>query len=213
LSFDQEDLSYEVDPKVRDTSARDFAWLDQLWRRSLVIHGAQRNIAKLFSLGLRLPKFLEAYPEAHVLYMARDPLSVIPSSMSLVIGVVDKAFGFWAKPEAERKLWLDRMYNAWVMLLKRFHEDWTSGAIDQRRVFVVRYDQMMVNFDGTMDAMCKFLGHEMTPDLATRIKKVADKQRAYKSEHKYDLAKYGLTEEQIRKDCKFFYDTFLPPLN
>jgi omega-hydroxy-beta-dihydromenaquinone-9 sulfotransferase len=212
LSFDEQDLIHTVDPKVRDTSERDFAWLDQLWRRSLIVHGADRNIAKLFSLAPRLPQFLKHFPEAQVLYMARDPLSVIPSSMSLVIGVVDKAFGFWSKPEAVRQQWLDRIYKAWVMLFRRFHDDWTSGAIDHKRVFIVRYDQMMSNFDGTMEDMCRFLEHEMTPDLRAKIKKIADKQRAYKSEHKYDLAKYGLTEEQIRKDCKFFYDTFLPPL-
>ena len=45
------------DPRVRDTSARDFAWLDALWRRSLVLHTqADRNIAKLFSLSVRLPR-------------------------------------------------------------------------------------------------------------------------------------------------------------
>jgi hypothetical protein len=98
------------------------------------------------------------------------------------------------------------------MLFQRFHDDWTSGAIDKSRVFIVRYDQMMSNFDGTMEHMCKFLGREMTPDLRGRIKKIADKQRSYKSEHRYNLEKYGLTEERIRKDCAFFYDTFLPPL-
>lgn len=213
LSFDKDDLRSEVDPKVRDTSTRDFEWLDKLWRRSLVLHGGDRNVAKLFSLAPRLPRFLEHFPEAQVLYMARDPLSVIPSSMSLVIGVLDNAFGFWAKPEAVRKQWLDRMYQAWIMLFRRFHDDWVSGAIDRKRVFIVRYDQMMSNFDGTMDEMCRFLGREMTPDLQARIKKVADKQRAYKSEHRYDLAKYGLTEEQVRRDCAFFYETFLPPLS
>jgi hypothetical protein len=144
--------------------------------------------------------------------MARDPLSVIPSSMSLVVGVVDQAFGFWSKPEAVRQQWLDRLYRAWILLLQRFHDDWTSGAIDQQRVFIVRYDQMMSNFDDTMERMCRFLEHDMTPELRAQVKSIADTQRAYKSEHQYDLAKYGLTEEQIRKDCKFFYDTFLPPL-
>ena len=42
---------------------------------------------------------------------------------------------------------------------------------------------------------------------------IGEKQRSYKSEHKYDLGKYGLTEEQIRKDCAFLYETFLPPLS
>lgn len=212
LSFDDEDLLPAVDPRVRDTSERDFAWLDTLWRRSLILHRADRNIAKLFSLAVRLPRFMERFPEAHILYMARDPLSVIPSSMSLVVGVLDRAFGFWKKPEAVRQRWLDRMYKAWILLFQRFHEDWTSGAIDHSRVYIVRYDRMMMDFESVMDEMCAFLGHEMTPELKATIHKHGEKQRNYQSEHKYDLQKFGLTEEQIRKDCAFFYDTFLPPL-
>ncbi|MFT4624328.1 MAG: hypothetical protein ACI8PZ_002987 [Myxococcota bacterium] len=210
LSWADEDMKDLVDPKVRDTSKRDFDWLEKLWARSLVINGGERNIAKLFSVTPRMDKFLERFPEGQVLYTVRDPLNVIPSSMSLVIGVLDKAFGFWSKPEAERQMWLDRMYDAWVMLFQRFHDDWQSGVIDRDRVFVVRYDRMMQDFDGLMDDMCDFLGHEMTPELRDIIDAKADKQRAYKSGHKYNLEKFGLSEEKIRKDCAFVYETFLP---
>ncbi|HTQ08317.1 MAG TPA: sulfotransferase [Polyangiaceae bacterium] len=211
LSFEEEDALRQFDPRVRDTSARDYAWLDALWRRSLVLHDAERNIAKLFSVSVRIPSFLEAFPEAQILYMARDPLSIIPSANSLVIGVLDRAFGFWSLPEDVKKRWLDRMYQAWILLLQKFHEDWTSGAIDKSRVYIVRYDRMMLDLENVMDEICTFLGREMTPELQATVKTQADKQRAYESEHKYNLAKYGLTEEQIRKDCAFFYDTFLPP--
>ena len=210
LSFDDEDLLPLVDPKVRDTSARDYAWLEAVWSRSLILHGAQRNIAKLFSLGPRLPGFMERFPKAQILYMARDPLEILPSSMSLVIGVLDRAFGFWSLPADQRKRWLGRMYRAFVVLLERFHDDWQSGAIDKERVFVVRYDRMMADFDGLMVEMCSFLEHDMTPELSAKVKILADKQRAYKSGHKYSLEKFGLTEEQIRRDCAFFYETFLP---
>ena len=213
LSFDDEDLLSWFDPRVRDTSARDVAWLDALWRRSLVLHRSERNIAKLFSLAVRLPQFMQQVPEAQILYMARDPLSVIPSSMSLVIGVLDRAVGFWSLPETLRQRWLDRMYKAWVLLLQKFHQDWTAGLIDKQRVFIVRYDRMMADFEGMMEEMCQFLGHEMTPELRATVAKRGEKQRKYESEHKYDLAKFGLSEEQIRRDCAFFYDTFLPPMN
>ena len=211
LSFDEEDLLRQFDPRVRDTSARDFAWLDKLWRRSLLLHGAERNIAKLFSVSVRIPAFLERFPEAQILYMARDPLSIIPSANSLVIGALDRAFGFWNKPEEIKKRWLDRMYQAWILLLQKFHEDWTSGAIDKSRVYVVRYDRMMLDLENVMSEICTFLGQPMTPELEATVRAQAEKQRSYESEHKYNLAKYGLTEEQIRKDCAFFYDTFLPP--
>jgi len=212
LSFDDEDLLPWFDPRVRDTSERDMAWLEALWRRSLVLSKADRNVAKLFSLAVRLPQFLERFPEAQVLYMARDPLAVIPSSMSLVIGVLDRAFGFWSLPDDVRTRWLDRMYGAWVLLLRRFHDDWTSGAIDRSRVFVVRYDRMMADFEGLMGELCSFLGHEMTPELRATVHERAEEQRRYESEHRYDLAKFGLTEAQVRRDCAFFYETFLPPL-
>jgi hypothetical protein len=213
LSFDEEDLTSEVDPEVRDTSDRDFAWLEKLWRRSLVVHDTDRNIAKLFTLVARLPQFLERFPEAKILYMARDPLAVIPSTMSLVTGVVDRAFGFWSKPDAEREQWLERMYQAMIMLLRRFHDHWVSGKIDHDRVFIVRYDEMMQDFEGIMERMCVFLDHEMTPELRAVVAARAEKQRGYKSEHRYDLAKFGLTEERIRQDCAFFYETFLTPPN
>jgi len=213
LSFDEEDRLPWFDPRVRDTSKRDLAWLDALWRRSLVVHKADRNIAKLFSLAVRLPQFMERFPEAQILYMARDPLSIIPSAMSLVIGVLDRGFGFWSLPVEVRKRWLDRMYKAWVLLLQKFHEDWMSGAIDKKRVFIVRYDRMMMDFEGLMDEMCLFLGHEMTPALRATIHTRGEKQRSYESEHRYDLEKFGLTEAQIRRDCAFFYETFLPPLS
>jgi len=212
LAFDEQDHVLQFDPRVRDTSLRDLAWLDALWRRSLVLHKAERNVAKLFSLAVRLPQFLKACPEAQVLYMARDPLSIIPSTMSLVTGVLDRAFGFWKLPPEVRKRWLERMYKGLILLLERFHEEWQSGAIDKSRVFIVRYDRMMADFEGLMDEMCKFLGHEMTPKLRETVAKRGEKQRKYESEHKYDLGKYGLTEEQVRRDCAFFYDTFLPPV-
>jgi len=211
LSFDDEDLLPLFDPRTRDTSQRDMAWLEALWRRSLVLHEADRNVAKLFSLAVRLPQFMNRFPEAQILYMARDPLSVIPSSMSLVIGVLDRAFGFWSLPEPTRRRWLERMYNAWVVLLQKFHDDWMSGAIDKKRVLIVRYDRMMADFEGLMDEMCPFLGRPITPELRAVIRARAEKQRKYESEHRYDLEKFGLTEAQIRRDCAFFYDTFLPP--
>jgi omega-hydroxy-beta-dihydromenaquinone-9 sulfotransferase len=212
LAFDEQDHVLQFDPRVRDTSERDIAWLDTLWRRSLVLHKSERNVAKLFSLAVRLPQFLKRVPEAQILYMARDPLSIIPSTMSLVTGVLDRAFGFWSLPEHLRKRWLERMYNGLRMLLERFHEEWKNGTIDKSRVFIVRYDRMMADFEGLMDEMCKFLGHEMTPKLRETVQKRGEKQRKYESEHKYDLAKYGLTEEQVRRDFAFFYETFLPPM-
>ncbi|MEL6344346.1 MAG: sulfotransferase, partial [Myxococcota bacterium] len=212
LAFDEENLRDVVDPKIRDTSERDFAYIESLWRRNLIAHDADRVVAKLFSVSPRVPMFLKRFPDAKMLYMARDPVAIFPSGMSLVTGVLEEAFGFWSLPEPVRQRWLDRIYDAFVMLLQRFHEDYTNGKIPEKNVYIVRYDRMMREFEVVMDELLTFIEHEPSEDLKKIIAERADKQRAYKSKHKYDLAKFNLDADKIRKDCAFFYETFLPEL-
>lgn len=212
MSFAEEELKEQFDPNARGTNQRDFAWLDELWRRSLVAQEADRQIVKLFSLGPRTPEFLETYPDAHILYMARDPVAILPSAMSLVSGVLENAFQFSKLDPEIQKRWYKRMYGGLIDLLQRFTDDWNSGRIDRERVYIVRYDRMMAEFEVVMDEIHTFLEIEPTEAQKTAAEERGKKQRNYKSGHKYDLEKYHLDEDQIRKDCAFFYDTFLPPL-
>ena len=209
LSWSDDELFEWFDPKIRDTSMRDYSWLESMWKRVLVSTKQDRIIGKLFSVSTNVPKFLDKFPDAKLLYMLRDPMSVIPSGLSLVTGVLDKRFGFWSLPQEKRQRFIRRLYNALIELQIRFHDDWTSGKIDKERVMIVRFDSMMNDFDGLMNDILSFL--EISPDeiLKNNIKETADKQRKYKSKHKYDLEKFGITEKQIRDDCKKIYDTFL----
>ena len=209
LTFDEEDLFHWVDPKIRDTSARDFAWFESMWKRNLRSNKGERYIGKLFSLSSNLPAFQKQFKDAKVLYMIRDPLSVIPSGLSLVTGVLDKKFNFWSLDEHIRKRFIDRLYGALVELLKRFHSDWTNNNIDKEKVFIVRFDTMMSDFETLMVEILSFINVEKNERLIKVIQETADSQRQYKSGHKYNLDKFGLTEDQIRNDCKDIYKTFL----
>lgn len=206
---EQRDL---FDFATRDTSPRDFAWWEAVWRRSMAWTGRDRVVAKMFSVGPRLPAFLERFPDARVLYMVRDPVAVIPSGLSLVTGVLDKRFGFWNLPEAVRQRYIERLYAALVTLMRRFHDDWVGGRIPADKVRIVRFDRMMADFEGEMREICAFVGHEPDAALLAEIRRMAEKQRQFKSEHEYDVVRFGLTAERIRKDCAFVYDTFLSPL-
>ena len=209
LSWADKDLFDWVDPKIRNTSKRDFNWFESMWLRGQVVSNADRTVAKLFSISANVPRFLNRFPDAKLLYMLRDPLSVIPSGLSLVTGVLDKKFGFWNLPENKRQHYIERLYKALIQLQIRFHDDWTNDRIDKDKVMIVRFDQMMSNFDGLMEDIIDFTNHDASDELMQDIKIVAEKQRNYKSKHKYDLKKFGLTEERIKTDCKDIYNTFL----
>ena len=209
LSWAEEDLFEWFDPKIRDTSARDFNWLESIWSRVLKQSSNDKIIAKLFSISANLPKFMTRFPDAKILYMVRDPLSVIPSGISLVTGVLDKRFGFWNLPDEKRKKYIERLYKALVTLLVRFHDDWVNNRIDRSKVMIVHFDKMMNNFDGLMIEIFQFLNQEPSTDLMKSIQQTAESQKTFKSKHQYDLEKFGLSTEQIRSDCSKIYETFL----
>ena len=209
LTFDDDDLFHWVDPKIRDTSKRDFEWFESTWKRNLISNKSNRYIGKLFSLSSNLPSFQKQYEDAKILYMIRDPLSVIPSGLSLVTGVLDKKFDFWSLESEIKKKFINRLYLALVELLKRFHQDWVTNKIDKEKVMIIRFDFMMNNFESLMDDIIEFLNIERNDHLLKNIQYTAERQREYQSDHKYDLEKFGLSENQIKNDCKEIYQTFL----
>ena len=209
LTFDDEDLFHWVDPNITDRSSRDFSWFESMWKRNILTNKGERYIGKLFSLSSNLPAFQKRFPDAKVLYMVRDPLNVIPSGLSLVTGVLDKKFNFWSLDEKIRMRFIDRLYNALIELLNRFHHDWTNNNINKENVLVVRFDIMMNDFETLMDQIINFIDIEKKDSLAKVIQDTAESQRNYKSKHKYDLEKFGLTEDRIKMDCKAIYQTFL----
>jgi len=209
LSWDKDDLFDWVDPKKRDTSKRDFDWLESMWLRVLTSNNQDQIIGKLFSISANMPNFLNRFPDAKILYMVRDPLSVIPSGLSLVTGVLDKKFGFWSLDEQKRKRFIKRLYKALITLLIRFHHDWSNNNIDKSKVMIVHFDRMMNDFEGLMNDIINFIEISPSHNLINDIKKTAEQQRAFTSKHKYNLDKFGLTEEQIKNDCAVIYETFL----
>ena len=209
LTWSKDDLFNWVDPKVRDNSKRDFNWFESIWKRTLKFHDNDIMIAKLFSVSANCPSFQKRFKDGKILYMVRDPLSVIPSGLSLVTGVLDKSFGFWSLPESERQHFIDRLYNALKELMLRFHDDWISDRIDKERVMIVRFDRTMLDFNSLMSEIINFVGFNASKEFLEEIKKTDKNQKQFKSGHKYNLKKFGISEEKIKKDFEVIYTTFL----
>tara|TARA_B100000131_G_scaffold270506_1_gene270383 strand:- start:622 stop:1716 length:1095 start_codon:yes stop_codon:yes gene_type:complete len=208
LSWSEQNLYDWVDPKKRNTSYRDYNWLESIWLKNQFISKKNRTIGKLFSLSVNLPEFLIRFPDSKILYIIRDPLSVIPSGLSLVTGVLDKKFGFWNLPKSKRNHFINNLYNGLVQLLIRFEKDWSNNKIDRTKVKLIPFDRMMNDFDNLMLEIADFVDHKVSDELKINITKTAQKQKQFKSEHKYDLNKFGLTEKKILNDCKPIYNTF-----
>jgi hypothetical protein len=67
---------------------------------------------------------------------------------------------------------------------------------------------MMNDFETLMNDIIEFINIEKTIDLVKQIEIIDKSQKEFKSEHSYDLSKFGLTKDKIKKDCAPFYETF-----
>jgi omega-hydroxy-beta-dihydromenaquinone-9 sulfotransferase len=201
LAHADEDLREWIDSRVRDTSARDYAWLRRCWARNLASTGGTRVLAKLFSAGGDIPALLRAFPDARVIYTRRDPRECIPSAMSLLTSVLDAELGFHSLPKELQRRYLDRIYDALVELMRRFHQDWSSGAFPQEQVFLLPHQELRSDFSGTMHRLLEWLGHPVGSALEARIQVQASQQTSRASGHRYSLSEYGLDEAAILRDC------------
>lgn len=213
LAWDDVDHANAFDPEGEygRTAQRDLDWLRELFRRNMVWHGRDRVVAKLFSAALRPAQLLNAFPDGKILYMVRDPVSTIPSGMSLVCGVLEGALHMSRLPLDVQRRYQQRLSFALEELYRRFHTAWTTGKLDKDRVYMVRYDRLMSEFDVVMREIVDFLGDQPDAAFWAEVKKTAESQRGRKSEHVYALETYGLNKEKIQQDLGFVYDAYGVP--
>jgi hypothetical protein len=214
LCWDDPDPSHmlaQLEPGSPMT-ARDLEFYEQCLKRNLRRSGKSRVLGKLFTFPPRLDDVLRKFPDAKLIYMARDPAETLPSGMSLLTGVQEQAFQISRLPEATRARFLARLYAGLSLLLTRFVEHYRAKTIPADNLMIVRYPDLMADFEGTMERVLEFAELDASESFRQRIREVAGQQRGRVSKHEYSLAEYGLDAQQIVDDLADVYRTFDLPL-
>ena len=97
------------------------------------------------------------------------------------------------------------LYQASCHFYRAFKETKDGGVIPEDNLRIVTYPQLMQNLEETMEELVRFAEVDPGPQFWSKVKEQAEKQREYRSEHKYSLEKFGLSEERIRRDLEFVY--------
>lgn len=205
LAWDDEDHGDALTTRLLADAPRDFDFLREAQRRNAYWHGRDRAVGKLFSACLRPEATLAAFPDAKFLYLVRDPVEVIPSGMSLVTGVLARAYDLDRMPAEARARYHARLYEASILLYRTMVDATAAGTLPPERVRVVRYDRLMAAFDTEMRDILAFVGHDVDPGLEAALRETATRQRTWTSDHRYAPEDFGLTAAQIRQDCAFVY--------
>jgi len=186
-----------------------YRFMEGCWKRNMYFKSKQRFVAKSSLFTLRTKTLLERYPDAKFIYMVRDPLETIPSGLSLITNVLEKAYNMFESTAPDLlKQYLNNLYRASCYMYEKFDQVHSANEIPEKNLRIVTYPEMMRNLQPVVTDLIDFLEIDPAEDFDEKLKKQAEVQASYKSKHKYSLDKYGLTEEQIKSDLSFVYDKY-----
>lgn len=109
-----------------------------------------------------IPRLLEWYPEARIIFMQRDPRAVAASRLSV------PWIRLLPRPSMRRGILGDT--RAYHVLFKAFRWAHAYQSVLPRwkadpRVMVVQYERLVADVEGELRGMCGFIGEEYTPAM------------------------------------------------
>jgi len=162
-------------------------------RRLLFVTGGERiPLIKNVLLPSRLSVAKLAFPNARYIHIVRDPREAIPSAVSLFYAMWQSHSPQIAADSPETRA-LAQMFLKHYRLLcdeqqKQPPESWIS----------VRFESLVSDPVATVSGIYEALGLPMSPRFRARLEQAAADGRRFKSRHSYDLARFGLSEEDLR---------------
>lgn len=191
--------------QMKEISARKkyLDYMEKLYAKKLPQSG--RFFSKSFTFLFNIEQIFRKYPDAKIVMLIRDPLQTIPSTLSLELDIQKHLNNLDEYPEIKKEYYINRLYETSLIYYRAFHSVVTKH---HEKLYVITHRRMKEDFNGTMKEICDFCSLELTEQRKEKILTQHKKQKEFKSEHRYNIKEFGLSEEKIRKDFGFVYENY-----
>ena len=171
-------------------------------RRHLYDAGGDRiYLAKSPGHTARIESIYEFFPDAHIIYLARNPLRLVPSALNFFkyiwtyMGIPDGARRFQKAMFRQFKYW-------YTYPIERFRNK------DTARYCVLKYNDFVANVESTIEKLYAWMKLPLNDGFRDIIKQVVRANQAFESDNVYTLDELGLTVPQIVEEFSEVFDLF-----
>jgi hypothetical protein len=155
----------------------------------------------------RIETVTRNYPDARFIYLTRDPIETVPSTISMFT-----APWRWHSPDMPRD---SEEYRAWGDLAMDYYLTYESfvAALPADRRHEVRYTDLVSNPRDTVLGIYRHFGWEAAPAFVEALEQSTRRAASYSSTHRYTLADYGMTADQVYDRLRGVFERhgFTPP--
>ena len=171
-------------------------------RRQAYFKGGRRTLlSKNPMFSGKVANLLRCFPDCRFIYLVRNPLDVVPSSISLARVIVRSSLGIAPGAELDEQSWEIVRFNYLYPL------DRLSGLPEDRFV-VVSYDDLMRQPKEVTRRIYRQFGLTLTQEFERRLDLEAAKMARHKSVHEYSLDQCSVTRERIVTELRPIFDRF-----
>lgn len=162
---------------------------------------AKSYLAKNPALSPKIDTVFEYFPDAKIIYLARSPLEMIPSYVSMM-AFSWRVLGIQAEGQALRDYIFEMARHWYSYPIERL-----ETAPDDSYV-IVKYDDLVGDPEETVRRIYERFGFEICPAFARVLWEESAKARRFRSRHRYMLEKLGLSRQQILTAYQDIFEHF-----
>ena len=184
---------YYDDQVPADVKKRDMDYYSEIVRKHIYAHGGKRYISKNPSYSPKVKTLHQYFPDAKFINIVRNPLQVIPSTISLY----SKHCQTYGDPENEYNLQETVIEHSkhWYLYPHQYLKSLPSNQYVR-----VLYKDLVADPEGTIRDIYQRFNFEIRPEFAEILRAEAEKAKSYKSKHSYSLKKMGLSKQRIQRE-------------
>jgi hypothetical protein len=181
---------------------RIMAFYRSMLQRHLYADGGARHfVSKNPAFSAKIETLMEFFPDARILYLARNPLDMLPSTISWL----SYAWGVFSSP-------LDKyIYTTETLELAQYWYRHPLAYLDSHpspNALVLSYDDLIQRPEQVIRGFYRQFGYPERDGLENIVAQAVAETRTYKSDHQYSYEKMGFTREEIVAAFQDIFERF-----
>ncbi len=170
-------------------------------QRHLYATGGRYFLAKNPAFSPKIQTLLEIFPDARIVYLVRNPLNMLPSTLSWL------DYAWHVSSDARERY----PYRDEVLALTQYWYDHPLQVLDENpspRHMILKFEDLIDSPDAIIRDVYSQFDYPRSPDLEKILQDAVAETLIHRSDHMYNYEEMGYTREQIVQEFAHIFDRF-----
>ena len=184
-----------------ESKRRIVTFYKSMLQRHMYATGKKYYVAKAPAFSAKIETLAEFFPDARIIYLVRNPLDMLPSTISWI----NYARGVFAKPK-EKYIYIDE-----IVEFTRYWYTHPLQYLDSHaspRHLILNYEDLIQRPEFVLHAFYEQFGYPDKPGLELIVDQAVKETLSFHSDHVYSYEEMGFTREQIVEMYSDIFERF-----